>query len=217
MADEKKADTVEKKDASPADAKTVKEPVAPSNVKKALDDEQGREKHSKREKLLFTKKRVEQQLSKLGDVEEEPDVELDEEDESRPVTLGDLRRMERERAQQTAVQMADTITDADEKALVKKYLQNRIIPSGNPAEDFALARSMVNAVKNGQVVEEITRQRSTASTRSSAGGAPAKQDDTTNFEATAEELALARMAKAKDPKAWILNARKKVEAADANK
>lgn len=71
-------------------------------------------------------------------------------------------------AQQTALQMADSVADADTREKVRELLQKRIVPSGNPEQDFRDALGLASSVKNKQIIEEISRY--TAPRTVAAGG-----------------------------------------------
>lgn len=71
-------------------------------------------------------------------------------------------------AKETALTMADSIADAETKEKVKQYLQTRIVPSGNPEQDFRDALGLASSAKNKQVIEEV--QRYTAPRTVAAGG-----------------------------------------------
>lgn len=60
-------------------------------------------------------------------------------------------------AQQTALQMADSVADAETKEKVKELLKSRIVPSGNPEQDFRDALGLASSGKNKQIIEEISR------------------------------------------------------------
>lgn len=116
--------------------------------------------------------------------EEEGQVSSGDGDDDRPVTMRDLKNMQNQAAAKTALNLADEITDENERELTKHHLANSIRPSGNPQEDFRLARALVNSVKNGQVLEEESR-RTTAKQHGSAAGSPPRRMDTSDL--TAEE------------------------------
>lgn len=191
---------------------TKKEDSSPqSEVKKELA--KIKPVRSKKEQLLYTKERVEKQLAELGDGDENIDSALseDEGDDSKPLTIGDYKKLQKKDAQKTALQKADAIEDEDDRTLVKHYLQTRIVPSGDPDEDLKFAIAAVNSVKNAQVAQ-IASQKRVTKRQSSGGGAPAKVED--RFEPTDEELQMAKFAKAKDVKEFILKARKNAEDAE---
>lgn len=137
-------------------------------LKNELEKVQQRQGRSKEEKLLYTKKRIEQQLKELG--VEEDDIE---QDDDAPVTIGMLKKLQAEQATKTAVQLADEIADQSERALTKFHIENTIRSTGNPKEDFALALALTNAAKNRQILEEQARKGGTK-THASSNGGPAK-------------------------------------------
>ncbi len=102
-------------------------------------------------------------------------TEVEEEDDDKPVTRGDLKRFQAESASKSALQQADEITNESERELVKYHLQNTIKSTGNPTEDMKLARALVNAVKNTQIIEEVTRK-TEVKTHSNSSGVDAKQE-----------------------------------------
>lgn len=93
-------------------------------------------------------------------------------DKDAPVTVGMLEAMRQEQAQKTALQLADEIADPHERELTKKYLVERVKPSGDAHEDLRFARLAVNSVKNTQVVEELNRAGTARSFGSGAGAPP---------------------------------------------
>lgn len=139
------------------------------------------------EKLRYKKAQIEKRERELlGDqgVDVEPST-----DDNAPVTVGMLKKIEREKAQETALSLAqDEVTDERERELVIHHLNNTIKPSGNPREDFRAARLLVNAVKHGQLAEEVARKG--VSSQSTIGGAPGKSEAI--FTPTAEELTFMR-------------------------
>lgn len=93
-------------------------------------------------------------------------------DRDAPVTMGMLEDMQRDRSQKTALQLADEIPDQYERDLTKKYLTERVKPSGDAQEDLRFARLAVNSVKTGQVLEELGRAGTARSFQSGAGAPP---------------------------------------------
>lgn len=149
---------------------TVVEETPEETTQDPLETELNKVKNkgrTKAEKLLYTKKRVEEQLRELG-IEE--DVE---EDDDQPVTMADLKRFQAQNAQKTALDLASSVTNETERALIEYHLENTIRSTGNPQEDFQLAQGLVNAVKNKQIIDETIRK-PLAKTHSSGSGAPAK-------------------------------------------
>ena len=119
-------------------------PTAPSQVEAPKPEQ----KFTKRERLEFTIKKATEQLESLDN---EPD-------DSTPLTHGDLRKMRQNDTRQTAVQLAESIADEDERAEVIEMLEGRIVPSDNAQSDLLLAKGMVNARKNAQLLEEQARK-----------------------------------------------------------
>lgn len=157
---------------------------------------------SKREKLLFTKQRVEDQLNEL---DEEEGVMPDDEDE-KPVTVGMLKKLQASTATKTALQLADDISDETERELTKYHIENTIRPTGDPKKDLELAQVHVNAVKNSQIVSEVLRKPETKSHSSTGGSNP--KDGQVPTELLPEELPFLK-APWKMSKEQILAARKK--------
>ncbi len=197
------------KAAADAKAKADADDSSQNRVKKEL--EKARKPRTAREKLLYSKKRIEEQLTELEDEGDESEAIDDEEDDSKPLTVGDLKRMRKEDAKKSALQMADGIEDEDDRELVKHYIQTKIIPSGNPKEDLEFAQAAVNSVKSRQIAEELARKGKSKSS-GSGSGAPARNADDGAFEPTQEEVTMARFAKipASKQEDWIKATRKKI-------
>lgn len=171
--------------------KKIETPPAPSQnpldteLNKAKAKTEGR---SKLEKLIFTKKRVEQQIEEERKAAGlEPEII---EDDNAPVTVGMLKQMEREKAARTAVEMAEDIEDEKERELTKHHLQNTIRSSGNPKEDFRTARMLVNAARTAQIATEAGRK---TTPRSYVTGAGAPPLETQPFEPTPDEAMMMGM------------------------
>lgn len=149
---------------------------------------------SELEKAAFSLRKNAERLAELGGdpksilgIEKEVEADIDEDDA--PVTIGMLKKLQKENATQTALQLADDIADPIERELVKHHVENSIRPSGNPREDLNLARAIVNAAKNQQIIEEVSRK-SPAKSHTSSSGVPAKQERP--VELTSEEMAFMR-------------------------
>lgn len=129
------------------------------------------------QKLRRKKGFIDKELRDLGvEIEDEDDDDAEEEDDdSQPLTRGDLRRIEAEKAKQTAVQMADAIEDAGDKAAVKDALA-RIVPSGDPEKDLKAAVAIANADRNSRVLEEFAR-RPFVRTHPTSPGAGARREE----------------------------------------
>lgn len=153
------------------------------------------EKRSEADKAAFSLKKNAERAIELGldpaqilGVKTHIEVAADDED-SKPVTVGMLRDIQKKDAQKTALQMAGEIQDEDTRDAVKEALNTRITPSGNADEDFRFALGAVSAGKNKQVIEEVTRY--VAPKRTAAGGSmPAFIEE--EFTPTAEEQVFMR-------------------------
>lgn len=163
----------------PKDSATQAEQQPENPVRKELERAKS-SGYTEREKAVFNLKKVAEKVRELGEdpssIVGTPKEEPQEDD--RPVTISMLRQMEAERSRKSAEDLADSIADADERELTKLYIRTRIVPSGNPDEDFRFARAMVNSVRNSHIAEEAARgsQRSPASHASSAGMPPKPQE-----------------------------------------
>ena len=172
--DEKKDD---KKD---SDSQTSQD----SPLKKELENiDKSKTTFTKRERLNFEKKKIDEQLGVI-DKEEgiTPDTEIT---DTTPVTVGMLDKREREQSKKTALNMAEAIEDEDERKLTIHYLKNRIVPSGNAEADLRFARAAVNSLRNSQIAQEMDRKRDPNEHQSSSG-APATHEK--EFTPTIEEL-----------------------------
>lgn len=167
-----------------AQEETVEVSTEQDPLKSELEKVQKQGGRSKKDKLLYSKKRIEEQLADLG---EDPD-ELSEDD--KPVTVGMLKKMQTETAIKTALDLADDITDETERELTKYHLENTIRPTGDPKRDLELAQVHVNAVKNRQIMEETTRKGEPRKTAFNGGGNP--KDGKIEEELTAQELSFMR-------------------------
>lgn len=157
-------------------------------VKAELEKEKKRAAYSEQEKAAHNLKNQAARAKELGI---DPLAILGKEDDPSDKDIPDWYKKEKAKeAQTTALQLADSIADSDVKSLVKEYLSNRIVPSGNAEEDFRLAYSAVSALKNKQILEEVNRR---ASPRQTAAGGSAPASVEKSFEPTDVE---ARMMKA---------------------
>lgn len=177
MTDENKEDKLEVAASAADPADKAEDPL-----KTELEKVQ-RGTKTRTEKLLYRKRLIDEQLAAEGI--EEPE-EKPEDDDDKPLTKGEFRKMQAESATKTALQLADEVTNETERELLKYYLQNRIVSTGDPKQDLELARGLVNSVRNKQIIEEQQR-RPESSARSSGAGAPANIKKTE--ELTAEEQA----------------------------
>ncbi len=200
------------KEAETAAAKKAEADAKAQADEKAKADEALRNKKPTRtrlEKLRHTKASIDAQIA-----EEEANNGIiigdDDEDDDKPLTKGDLKRMQKNEAKKTALNLANDLTDDEEREKVTELLETRILPSGNPQKDLDLALAAVRSEKNQQIAAEIARKKSNSSSRSSGTGAPLKEED--QFVPTEDELAAARMVGKKTPadlKAFVMKARAK--------
>jgi hypothetical protein len=165
------------------------EPSQPNPLQAELDRvEQHKSGRTKREKLEFTLNRVQQQLAELeGEAGVDATVEVD---KTKPVTFADLDRIEHDRENRRAVDLAENIQDDVERKLTIHYLENTIRPSGNADTDLANARAIVNAKRNALIAEEASRG-TRPNSFISAPGAPMRPAQEV-FEPTAEEQSFMR-------------------------
>lgn len=181
-----------------AEAKAA-ETASQEALKKELDKAKG--KFSKRERLEFEKKKIDEQLAKVNEEEGyTPPV-----DDDTPVTVGMLDKLKREQGKKTALELAESVEDETERELAKHYIQNRIVPSGNAEEDLKLARAAINSIKNAQIAEELARKGQPA--KGDGSSQPAKHEGV--FTPTPEE-AVFMQSPYNLSKEDIIEARKKV-------
>lgn len=166
---------------------SVNETPAPSQEKDPVQAElervESKPKRSKLEQLEYTKRRVEQQLEE----ERRKAGIVDENDDSRPLTVGDLKRIREEEAVETALNLAESLENEHERRLTKYHLENTIRPSGDAQTDLKNALALVNAVKNQQKAEDAGRAQVVRRTASSAGAPPKEK---ANDDLTPEEVSI---------------------------
>ncbi len=146
-------------------------------LKTELERIQKQSKYTEAEKAEHSLKKNAEKAKELGiDVSKVLGFSSNDPDEDNtPLTVGAWKKMQQETAAKTAIQQAEEIPNETERELVKHHLQNTIKSTGNPLEDLKLARALVNAVKNSQIIEETTRK-VVAKTHSSASGVDLKRD-----------------------------------------
>mgnify|MGYP001571680714 FL=1 len=143
------AEELEKADAEAKAAEAASQEALKKELEKA-----NKGKFTKRERLEFEKKKIEEQLDKVNEAEgHTPPI-----DDDTPVTVGMLDKLKREQGKKTALELAEKIEDETERELAKHYIQSRIVPSGNAEEDLKLARAAINSIKNAQIAEELARK-----------------------------------------------------------
>lgn len=184
---------------------------------KAKADADAKNLHNNRtekEKAEYSLKMTAKRLKELGG---DPDAILGvkvvipgEEDDNAPVTVGQLKDMQRRDGQKKAIDLAEALEDETEREDVKKILSDTIKPSGNPETDLASARAIANVTKNARITEELARKG--IANRTAPGGSGGSRPVDGVFEPTAEEATFMQ-----PPynltQAQVLEARKKEEQA----
>jgi len=177
------------------------------SLKKELERvRQKGEGRTKLEKLIYTQKRIEQQIREEKEAAGLLHEEVDDtpQDDDSPMTLRMWKEIQQRNAAQSAMQLVEEIPNEVERELTRYHLKNSVKSSGNPQEDLKLARAIVNAAKNQQIIEEIQRK-APANNYSSGSSAPAKVS--MDEELTADEISVMRQFKL--TKEQVLDARKK--------
>jgi exonuclease VII small subunit len=124
------------------------------------------------EKAEYKLQQVQKQIRILrGDDQEE----IAENEDERPLTIGEYKKMQQTVAVKTAVELADEVTNETERELLKYHLENTIKSTGNPQEDLSTARAIVNSKRNELLLSEAARK-GVAKTHSTGSSAPAKEE-----------------------------------------
>lgn len=164
----------------------IKAPSAPSveelEKAKAEQDplkgelEKVKTKRTHKEKLIFTKNRIEEQLREL---DKEAGVETglqDDTDDDAPLTKGDFKKLQFENATKMALDLANDIEADTERELVKYHINNTLKSTGNPKEDLKLAQAIVNSAKNAKIAELAQQRPGLKRGSSNGGGAPYQEE-----------------------------------------
>lgn len=158
-----------------------------------VNKDKDKKKRTEKEKAGFALHAI---IAKFPDLKDQilgglidPSTLLDD-DDSAPLTRGDLKKFEAEKAQKTAFEMANALPDAKERELVTHHLKETIKSSGNAEQDFRAALSIVAAAKNALIVEELDRYTKPKSGGSGSGAPPIHQ---ARFELTEVEKQLMAM------------------------
>lgn len=171
-------------------------------VKNELERLNNRPTRTKKEKLLFKRNLINKELGELGvdpddidngDNSGDSDDTVDPlslKDDSKPLTVGMLKQIQKAGAVKTSLQLADEIENEAERELAKYHIKNTIRSTGIPAKDLELAMVHVNALKNTRVVEELGRKPE-ANRGSSAGGSGGPRQ-IVEEELTPEEISFTR-------------------------
>ena len=180
MEDIKKEELVEETSTSEVKEETTEETTEETKVEETTETEtteqdplevelekvKKKSGKSEKEKATYSLQKNAERLIELGGdpsaiLKIESKTENDEEsidEDDKPVTQGQLKKIIAAGATKTALQMADDIENPTEQELVKYYIENRIVPSGDPAQDFKDAQGSVNSLKNAQILEETNRK-----------------------------------------------------------
>ena len=192
-------DIVEKVDSTSETTETVEAKVEDTKVETTEQDPLKTElervkkvsKYTEKEKAEHALKNTAKRLQELGgdptSILGIPKEEVDEDD--KPLTVRAFKQFQKEGAKKTSLELAEEIQNETERELTKFHLENTIKSTGVPSEDIKLARALVNAVKNTQIIEETSRK-AVAKAHSNASGVDAKQ--TKEFVATIDELQMMR-------------------------
>lgn len=144
--------------------------------------------YTEKEKAEYTLRKNAERVKELGgdptSIIGVDSGDIDEDD--KPMTVGMFKRQQQEIASRSALQLADEITNETERELIKYHIQNTIRPTGNPNEDLRIARTLTNAAKNAQIMEEANRK-GQAKSYSSGSSADAKYDAVASQELTKAE------------------------------
>lgn len=181
LADAKqKAESAEGKDqnlnaAVEAAEKALAEALSQDPAKKELDKVKGKKSFTRKERLEFEARKINEQLKQL---------ESENVDKDTPVTVGMLEDREKNKQKNDAIEIAEKIEDATERELVIYQLEN-IITGGTAEERLKVARGYVNSVRNAKIAEELARK--TNPKTANSPGVPPRQEE--KFEPTAEEAA----------------------------
>lgn len=173
----------------------VEETKTPEVIEKSPVPSQEKPKRDEKDTAAYNLRRNAEKAKELGldpaeilGVKTHIETDLDDED-SKPVTVGMLRNIQKQDAHKTALQRAEDITDEETRATVKTYLSDNIKPSGDAEKDFRLALAAASAEKNKQVLAEINRMVSPKRT-ASGGSMPAHIEE--EFTPTNEEAVMMR-------------------------
>ncbi len=201
------SETTEEQEETTGDVETATEVESEQDpLKTELEKVQQRVGRSEKEKAEYTLRKNAERVKELGgdptDILGIKTESYDEDDT--PLTVGMLKKLQQETTAKTAMQQADEIPNEVERELVKHHLQNTIRSTGSPSEDLKLARALVNAVKNTEIIKEVARK-TAPKTHSNSSGVDGKQEETPIY--TPEEQAFMKAPFNATP-VDIMNARK---------
>lgn len=178
---EKEKAELEKKEATAAaeKAEADKKALAEQDPLKVELDRVQKQGKTEAEKAAFSLKKNAERARELGvDVDKvlgTKPAETDEDDD-KPLTRGEFKKLQQEQSAKSALQLAEEIPNETERELTKYHLQNSIRSTGNPAEDLKLARALTNSARNSQILEEVQRKKD-AKSHSNGSGVDAKIEE----------------------------------------
>lgn len=140
------------------------EPNAPENTPSPKPKEAP--KFTKRERLIHAKSKIESELAELETSD----------DDNRPLTVGEYKKMQQGQQRESAIEVAASIDNEDERNEVIELLSTRLVPTGNAQEDVRLARDIVNAERNRRILEE-TGRKGAPQQHANVPGAPGKPEE----------------------------------------
>jgi len=186
---------------------------ADAEAKAKAEAENLHNKRTEKEKAEYSLKKNAERVKELGGEPADvlgirPHIHVDDDiTDDTPLTVGTLRKLNKDEARKTALDMASEITDEAEREEVRLALETRITPSGNAKADFDFARGAINASRNAKIASEAARKGEARRT-ASGGSMNARVDE--EFVPTEAEKAFMRppynMTKEK-----VLAAREKAE------
>lgn len=151
-------------------------------------------KYTEKEQAAFSLKKNAERLRELGGdpievLDTKQKLQIDEAlPDDKPLTVKDLRDIQKQDARNTAQQLASEITDEDEREKVLSELK-WIVPSGDPEADLRRARGAVNTERNSKIAIEAGRR---GDVRRTASGSSQNASSEDLFEPTAEEERMMR-------------------------
>lgn len=163
-------------------------PLQDSPVDAELKKEQEKQKRTDAEKAAYNLRKKAEELKALG-VDPKSILESVHEEQTEEELPDWYRREKAKETQKTALQLAASIDDPSKRALVETYLKTRIVPSGNPEDDFRFALAAVHSVANAQIAQLIANKTSVKTTASGGSQSISVEEP---FTPTEEEQVLMR-------------------------
>lgn len=157
-------------------------------VQTELEKEKGKQQRTEQDKIAYNlRKKAEE--AKANGLDPKVILGLEDEEKTADEVPDWYKREKAKETQKTALEMAATIADAPQRELVETYLKTRIVPSGNPEDDFRFALAAVNSVKNGQIAQMVATATKPKVTAAGGSQSVAVQDV---FTPTEEEARMMR-------------------------